>query len=206
MRFLLFNAVVGLALVYLFNGGEMPTGGFRESVAAVQDKAQDLAEKARRQLVVADAPKPKAQPKPEPKAEPKGYAKDVIPAPAPKKPRPVKRKRSATPPPPPPPAPGAKMASEDAQPLVEPLPLPEAKTVASRPVHSIDESKAVASPVERRRDAVLADGPVNEAATASRRPVALKEGTHLMSAAERRRQLDSLAEEMEMLYLEKIGG
>jgi len=196
MRFLLFNAIVGLALVYLFNGGELPLnslqGGFRESVAAVQATAEKAAVKVKRQLHVADAPK----------AEPKGYAKDVIPPPRPAPqpvPAPVKRQQTKTPPPPPP-VPGAKMA----EPRVAPLPLPQARTVAERPVHAIDEAKALkaAAPRDQRRDEVLSNGPVND--TAGR--VALKEGTRLMTATERRRQLDDLAEEMEMLYLDKIGG
>ncbi|MDD9877783.1 MAG: hypothetical protein OXR84_10120, partial [Magnetovibrio sp.] len=59
------------------------------------------------------------------------------------------------------------------------------------------------SPVQARREAVLANGPVDDTPGGK---VTLKEGTHLMSARERRRQLDDLAEEMEMLYLEKVGG
>ena len=52
--------------------------------------------------------------------------------------------------------------------------------------------------VAKRRAQVLAKGkPV---------PVALKAGTAMMLASERRRELDALAEEMEMLYIEKVGG
>ncbi len=212
MRFLLFNAIVGLALVYLFNGGELSLnglqGGFRESVAAVQETAEQAARKVKRQLHVADAPKPAVASKP----QPKGYAKDVIPAPKPTPPVPVKRKQTNTPPPPPP-VPGAKMAEPRSGPKIEPLPLPRAQMVAERPAHKIDESKAVKHPVAARRDEVLGNGPVDGPTQGaagrthgSGGRVALKEGTSLMSASERRRQLDDLAEEMEMLYLEKIGG
>ena len=77
--------------------------------------------------------------------------------------------------------------------------MPEAKTVGARPVHTINEADAL---VAKRRDEVLGTAP----ARAGTAKVALKEGTSLMSARERRRQLDRLAEEMELLYLEKVGG
>lgn len=199
MRFLLFNAVVGLALVYLFQGGSLSLDGVK---AAVQETAQMAAAKIERQVQVADAPKP--QPKPQPKrqpkpaAEPDGHARDVIPAPKPAPPAP--RRQSETPPPPPP-VPGAKLAEakDGDDTTVGPLPLPEPQEVAARPVHTADEQKAVDASVAARRDAVLGQGPANGR-------VALKEGTQMMSASERRRQLDALAEEMEMLYLEKVGG
>ena len=69
----------------------------------------------------------------------------MIPEPAPTAPTKEHRpaKRTKTPPPPPPPAPGTQTAETEQQPA-----LPQAKTIAKRPLHTINEAEAVA----RRRD------------------------------------------------------
>jgi len=198
MRFLVFNIAVGLALVYLVNGGSMPTGGFQQNLADAGRKAEAMAASLQRKLTVADAPKPGTQ------SNSDGHGRDVIPStpqtppvskPAQKpvqKPAPKKRTRTAAPPPPPPLAPAVsvpvrKLAGIPGQPKPKPI-----------------------GAVAQRRAEVLAVGETKEPASApsvqTPSNVSLKAGAKLMSAAERRRQLHSLAEDMEMLYLEKIGG
>jgi hypothetical protein len=205
MRFLIFNAVVGLALVNLFTGGEFPTGGFRDNLAAMHKSAEQAASDLKRKLIVTDARTPEAA-APD-KIETPGYAKDVIPTVRPTKHPSAKVRPQLKLAPPPPAAPAPK--NTQAAPA-----LPKAETIAKRPVHTTDEAKALTEnqaavrsgtakdAVAKRRDEVLANGPVRPSGT----KVALKKGTQLMSARERRRQLDRLAEEMEMLYLEKVGG
>ena len=191
MRFLFFNVIVGLALVYLFNGDKMPTGGFRESVSVKQESTGKAVGKMKRKLDVVNTQKSKTNTdaKAEPKTEPKAFTKDIIPV---RKLAPAKREQSPPPPPP---------SAEPYEQLVQPLRLPKAQTITSRPVHTIDEAYAVNIPVLKHGDEVFASGP----APAPGAKFSLKEGTNLMSVDERRRQLDNLAEEMELLYFEKIG-
>ena len=194
MRFLIFNAIVGLALVYLFNGGELPTDGLLESFTSKQESAGKITEHLNRKLAVINTKKssPNANEKSEQKIEPKSYARDVISA---TKPVAVINNQTRTPPP------LAPNTKSDEQ-LVQPLQLPKAQIVASRPVHPIDEAKAVNLSDPQHHDEVFTS---RSSPTASTK-LSLKKGTSLMSTTERRRQLDNLAEEMELLYLEKTGG
>ena len=194
MRFLIFNAIVGLALVYLFNGGELPTDGLLESFTSKQESAGKTTEHLNRKLAVIDTKKSSlnADEKSEQKIEPKSYARDVIPA---TKPATVINNQTSTPPP------LAPITKSEEQ-LFQPLPLPKAQIVTSRPAHTIDEAKAVNLSDQQRHDEV----PTSRSSPTASAKLSLKKGTNLMSTIERRRQLDNLAEEMELLYLEKTGG
>jgi len=181
MRFLFFNIVVGLALVYLYNGGEIDLSRFQSVM------------KSAPQIVADSTPK-----KPKPSS---GHARDIIeepskpkgtpPAPKPEKPKAVS------------PVPEASTKSVvSAEPKTKQLPAIEkpvtvARRVVNRPLYKSEDAE-----VAQRRDEVLGSSHQNPAS----QKFTLKEGAALMSNAERRRSLDALAEEMEMLYLEKIGG
>jgi hypothetical protein len=198
MRFLIFNAIVGLALVYLFNGGQLPTGGLLKSFVSKQESAEKTAGKTIEHLneklavIETKEPSPIANKKSEQKIEPKSYARDVIPT---TKPATVINNQARAP------LPLAPITKSDEQ-LVQPLQLPKAQIVKSLPVHTIDEAKAVNLSDQQRHDEV----PNNRTSPTVSAKFSLKKGTSLMSTTERRRQLDNLAEEMELLYLEKNGG
>ena len=183
MRFILFNIAVGTALIYLFNGGELSLNQLK--IGLQQAKAQ-----------VAQLGEPKPTPKPaaaqQLAKEGKGHGRDVIrdPKPKPQAPAPTSK-------------PKPKTKSKEPTPTVPQLEKPA--SIANHPTPKLvpGANASIKVPpvppaVAKRRAQVLAKGkPV---------PVALKAGTSMMLASERRRELDALAEEMEMLYIEKVGG
>ena len=185
MRFILFNIAVGAALIYLFNGGELPLNQLKSGLQ--QTKAQ-----------IAQLGEPKPTPKPaaaqQLAKEGKGHGRDVIRDPKPKPQAPA---------PAPTPKPKPKTKSKESAPTVPQLEKPA--SIANHPTPKLvpGANASIKVPpvppaVAKRRAQVLAKGkPV---------PVALKAGTSMMLASERRRELDALAEEMEMLYIEKVGG
>ena len=189
MRFILFNIAVGTALIYLFNGGELSLNQLK--IGLEQAKAQ-----------VAQLGEPKPTPKPaaaqQLAKEGKGHGRDVIrvPKPKPQAPAPTSNPNSN-------PNPKPETQSKESAPTVPQLEKPDsiAKHPTPKLVSGADASikvPPVPPAVAKRRAQVLAKGkPV---------PVALKAGTSMMLASERRRELDALAEEMEMLYIEKVGG
>ena len=208
MRFLVFNIAVGLALVYLINGGSMPTGGIKQGLADMGRKAEAVAAGLQRKLIVADAPKPGTGSD--------GHGRDTIPgSPAPKpisKPTPKPTTRSAI-------EPAVQSPkTSDNQPVMRatapPSPPPAAKPSPRKLVRLktapkiIKSGRDVAPEVARRRAEVLGQTAPTAAAASKALPskVALKAGAQLMTPAERQRQLQSLAEDMELLYLEKVGG
>ena len=183
MRFILFNIAVGAALIYLFNGGELSLNQLK--IGLQQAKAQ-----------VAQLGEPKPTPKPaaaqQLAKEGKGHGHDVIrdPKPKPQAPAPTSKSKPKT-------------KSKEPTPTVPQLEKPA--SIANHPTPKLvpGANASIKVPpvppaVAKRRAQVLAKGkPV---------PVALKAGTSMMLASERRRELDALAEEMEMLYIEKVGG
>lgn len=182
MRFLFFNLVVGAALLYLYKGGDIDLSRF----AGVVNNAPVV--------VAANAPQPKSV-KP-------GHARDVIDepaAPAPK-PKPTSKKAEVSEPTAP-----AKSATPNER---EALKLPTIEkeiSVAKRTPKTPRFENTVVSEdpaVLRRRAEVLETTPQKS----GNQEFALKEGTSLMSTADRRRSLETLAEEMEMLFLEQVGG
>jgi len=196
MKFIAFNLVVGAALVYLFSAdsGELHDLADRThaTVGQVKSYARDLVGKE-----TPPAPPPVAAIAPEPAPEPKAIAKPV--------PKPEPKVAKAAPPPPPPkPKPAPKLA--------EMPKLPAATEVAQRPTPkkaALDVTKMaekrldseVPPAVAKRRAEVLAGvGGASKPAPRRQAPVALAEGESLMSPAERRRKLHTLAEEMELMY------
>ena len=185
MRFILFNIAVGTALIYLFNGGELSLNQLK--IGLQQAKAQ-----------VAQLGEPKPTPKPaaaqQLAKEGKGHGHDVIRDPKPKPQAPAPTSKSK---------PKPKTKSKEPTPTVPQLEKPA--SIANHPTPKLvpGANASIKVPpvppaVAKRRAQVLAKGkPV---------PVALKAGTSMMLASERRRELDALAEEMEMLYIEKVGG
>ena len=182
MRFLFFNIVVGTALLYLYKGGDIDFSYF----ARADNRPPEIL----------------AANKPQPKPAKPGHARDVIDEPkAPVlAPKPSQEKTMA-------PAPKTvpkTVVTE--QPKIEKLPeIKNPITVAKRipkvphfDTNTISEDPAVA----RRRSEVMETA----SAPSSSQDFALKEGTSLMSTADRRQSLDRLAEEMELLFLETVGG
>ncbi len=104
------------------------------------------------------------------------------------------------------PAPQTPAQAEAAPAKAAPPPLPPAIPVAPREARMVPGDADVAAPgggldpdVRQRRAEVLGE--------ARRRPrVTVEEGGELMSPAERRRELDALVEQMELLYIGQIGG
>jgi hypothetical protein len=97
--------------------------------------------------------------------------------------------------------------------LAEPTWIPETKT--NQPDETLGAGKPqkqIATAVQRRRDEFLGRGtkPTPQKSSAStvgaKQAYRMKEGDQLMSPSQRRRELRSLVEEMELLYLDKAGG
>lgn len=183
MKFLVFNLAVAAALVFLFTADR---GDVQKMAGQVHDAAADVKAYAKRTLnkgekilnsgiaASADAP------------EPAQRAAPAKPAPAPV---PAPRQTNGTPPKlkavPPPPAPPKASRIANAAPAAPPLSLkPEV--------------------AKRRREVLDGLPPANPTATIAATAPKLKEGTKLMTAADRRKELLSLAEEMELLYARSI--
>ncbi len=215
MRYILFNIAVGAALIYLFKGGELALPDIqaqfdraKNEIAALTDTSPAKQTEAAAKPLLAKAgqgqgdghghdtihePAPKPLPQPAPPPKPK-LKPGVNAAPRKAPPLPVAKQVAARPEPKLAPKGVAMGSVPTAMPAIPPVP-PAPTRLASRD----------ADPVLQRRAEVLAEGaPVRPAPRSQ--PVALKAGTSLMTAAERRRELDTLADEMEMLYIEKIGG
>ncbi len=180
MRFLLFNIVVGVALLNLFGGG-LDLNDLKQRFLDTEPVAEMVATPVA--TPAATAPIAVAA------TQGPGSGRDVIEEPKPpvKKPvtKPVKKPKRSN--------------ADTALPQ-----LAEARTIESAPEPKVVPNaapKTMPDAVAQRRAEVLADGPAKPT-----RRVALKAGSAMMSTTERRRELDALVEEMEMLYLDKIGG
>ncbi len=181
MRFLLFNVVVGLALLNLFGGG-LDLNDLKQRFLSTESVIEMTAETPAAPIVVAAKQGP-------------GSGRDVIGEPEPKPPvkkpvtKPVKKPKQSS--------------AAPALPKFAPaLPkLAEARTIAPAP-----EPKMVPNAVAKRRAEVLGTEVAQGTRSKPARRVALKAGAAMMSTADRRRELDALVEEMEMLYLDKVGG
>ena len=180
MKFLLFNAVVVAALAYLFT---MERGDFRDAadslhrtVEQVRDSAEDIADKAKRAAPAVPSPLSEAETEVEEEAPP-------LPEPRPE------------------------VAA--AAPAPEPAPEP---TKAPAPLLAGD-LPPVADPAVAQRRAEVLDGllaadpaPLPDVLPDALPPeLALAEGEVLMSPQERVRELNLLAEEMELLFVSKMG-
>jgi hypothetical protein len=183
MKFLVFNIVVAAALVFLMTADrgqvELAAGRAHEIAGDIRDFAERAVDQGRR-LLTRGAP----EPGPDVRSE-------TIASQAPERvaaaPEPVAPKEAAAKPPPPPPEPKR---------LAEAAP-PSPPAIVREATPPAPERTARDAAVERRRSEVLAGVPDRSAS-----PIA--EGATLMAPAERRRELLSLAEEMELLYARSI--
>jgi len=185
MRFLFFNIVVGLALVYLYNGGQLDLSRLESAVKASPKTVAALA---------STEAKPSA-----------AHARDRMEEPA----TPIGANALAE-------KPHSKTNIQTPEPAVNTVaspketaeklpPIETAKTIARRIPRSPNFSAVDPREdreIAQRRAEVLGSGQDGS----TRQKLTLKEGTSMMSRTERRRALDTLAEQMEMLYLENVGG
>ena len=197
MRFILFNIVVAAGLVFLLTRtGDLVAPAGRDTFSDVVLKATEIGDqvaeklaRARRSTASDETGAPVMNADRDPPAAP-GTPKAV---------------EATEPSPSPPTGPravaGSQAAEEsvtDAEPAALPPPLPAAievppRTVAAVPADDLDAE------VRKRRAEVLGEGSAKARFT-------VEEGSELMTPAERRRELDALVEEMELLYIGQIGG
>jgi hypothetical protein len=188
MKFLIFNLAVAAALVFLFaaDRGEVQrvAGQVRDAVGGVKDyarKALDDGKAALGGTVVPEPPEAAAPLPVEAPADARAEARPVAPQP----PEAAPRGRSA---PPRPPAP------------------PRTAVAVAPPGDAIPPAPPGLDPAVAQRRKEVLEGIVSaDPAPASSPAPALREGTRLMSAADRRKELLSLAEEMELLYARSVG-
>ncbi len=203
MRFLLFNAAVVAALIYLLSAdrSEFRAAADRlyDTVGRVEDAARDGIERvgsAARDSAPSEAATETAASQDEPREE-KGRTRQSEPDPNPERPR---RLAAETAPEPVPPAPAPGAAAPSGAPsggtgeaaLVRDLPPVDDPAVAKRRAEVLDGIAALDS------------APVPAAPEVAALEVALAEGETLMSPEERLRELYTLAEEMELLFVTKL--
>ena len=198
MKFIFFNIIVGVALVYLVTGGSPEAlsnlgvpSPVLDTIEEVKEKVGSI-EKVMKKVKEDATLAPKTKP-PSPEIAP---TKDV----AEVEQEPVLPAQSFKP-------------EQKLPELAEPTWIPEAKT--NRPDETLGTGKPqkqIATAVQQRRDEILGRGikPTPQKSLASvggaKRAYAVKDGEQLMSPSQRRRELRSLVEEMELLYLDKAGG
>jgi outer membrane biosynthesis protein TonB len=199
MKFLLFNVAVATALVFLFTADR---GEVQKVAGQVHDAAGDVkayADKAlaagqtmlRRDAVTREQ---KANPAtaaaaPKPVAPPVETSPSVAPAAQPAQPPAIAQPRRDPPPPP-------------RQVVQRPAPAAPAVRPSTRSVAKKAAPAGLDPAVAKRRQELL-DGLDTADNTVASAP-ALKEGTRLMSPSDRRKELLTLAEEMELLYARSI--
>lgn len=202
MKYVLFNIAVATALVFLFTAdrGEVQRiAGRAHDVAGDVKAYADKAFSTGRSLLARQAVNNERQTDPAPVAAP---AKPV-PAPTPKPAAPTATRPAlpptTTPPAVTPPAPSRTPPAARRR-LAGNFPaVPETEPKVAAPSLAAAPSADLDPDVAKRRREVL-QGIDTTAAAA---PV-LKEGTRLMTPSERRRELLSLAEEMELLYARSV--
>ncbi|MEC7303298.1 MAG: hypothetical protein VXV97_12200 [Pseudomonadota bacterium] len=203
MRFILFNLVVGAAVVYLISGNAGDTvrsAGFSETTASV---IEDIGDKARATVAKAVEKTPNGAPTADKNPKPKTVAKTpngATPTEENPKPKAVAKTHETS---------ATAMKTPELKKTVPPL--EEAKTVVSRPIQKTPPSKAnpvdeapngqlasVSPEVDKRRAEILGkrdDGP----------KYAIEGGEQLMSATDRYRELSKLVDDMELVYFNSLG-
>ena len=205
MKFILFNVVVvaaGLVFLLTRTDGPVATTG-RGVLAEAVLKVTEIGDQVVERLARVD---PEASPgtaAPAKAGRPAGNADRESPPPPPAPPAAPNADETAKPPPQ---APTGGYAIAGAPAKTAPPPLPPAIQVAPRETRAVPRDAAVTASaggleadVRRRRAEVL-----GEAARKTR--VTVADGDELMTPAERRRELDVLVEQMELLYIDQIGG
>ncbi|MEC8371864.1 MAG: hypothetical protein VXZ99_13745 [Pseudomonadota bacterium] len=203
MRFILFNLVVGAAVVYLISGNAGDTvrsAGFSETTASV---IEDIGDKARATVAKAVEKTPNGAPTADKNPKPKTVAKTpngATPTEENPKPKAVAKTHETS---------ATAMKTPELKKTVPPL--EEAKTVVSRPIHKTPPSKAnpvdeapngqlasVSPEVDKRRAEIL--GKRDDAPK-----YAIESGEQLMSATDRYRELSKLVDDMELVYFNSLG-
>jgi outer membrane biosynthesis protein TonB len=183
MRYLVFNLLVVGALAFMLFDGKPPQTA-REAVDKIVVQTDRLIEKGK-ELAANPAPTPEPILAPKPAPEPPvTRTADQVPAPAPKAKPPVARPMTA-------PAPVAPPAP------VKPV------AVTSRPAETTVPSRAdkkLPPDVARRRAEIL--GTANEGVATPPSPTV---ESAFMTPRQRRGELSKLAEDMELLFVEKSG-
>jgi hypothetical protein len=178
---LAFNVLVLIALVYLVAGGQ-PSREIRDGAVQAVEAARTLVPLPRQ---AADAPVSEPVPVKGPAAE--------APRPMPKPPTPPATPEAAS----------DKPVVPAPAPVVTPPELPSAQEVAERAarppvtVAATRPDAPIDPAVARRRAEVLADGPVPPATRQASKPA-------FMTPAERVRELQRLAEEMEIVFTDRL--
>ncbi len=189
MKFLLFNAAVIAALIYLFGADrsdlDAASGHLRASAERLGDVAQDKVDAALDGLP--------AKPSLDDEAL-RGYAEepDTPPAEA-EAPEPLPEDKT-----------DATMASDTTESVGPSAPTPSETVTkpAEAPAKATTDSlPALRDPAVAKRRAEVLGGGARATGTAS---VALAEGERLMSPEQRVRELHALAEEMELLFVDKM--
>lgn len=189
MKFLIFNLAVAAALVFLFTADR---GDVQKMAGQVHDAATDIkgyAERALNKSAKIASPNPVATPEPAREPAPKLAAEKPAPVHVPVQ-TPVK-------------SPVKSPVISNAKP--RPSPTPPVPHQASRVAEAIPPAPPISlkPAVAQRRQEVL-DGVPPTAPTNANGAPKLQDGTKLMTAADRRKELLSLAEEMELLYARSI--
>ena len=199
MKFLLFNVAVATALVFLFTAER---GEVQKIAGQVHDAAGEMKEYANKAFNTGQAV-----------MERTAENKHSAPVPAPRKPlspppavqptvkpaAPAAKSKPAPAPAPPPPS----QLARNLPPMPEVAPPGKPKAV---PEIGASRSARLDPDVAKRRKEILdgLDTAGDTAPQTARATPALKDGARLMTASERRKELLSLAEEMELLYARSI--
>ncbi|MCG8511548.1 MAG: hypothetical protein MI741_20230 [Rhodospirillales bacterium] len=226
MRFLIFNAVVIAALFYLFNADKDDIASVADRAHAVVARAQDAASTAAERVQELSKTEQLRQRLQDfSKAgdtdmvdEPETAAKEAVT----EMPAEVITENAEQPLPPQPPAPeetgtkapqtGTRLAAagDTAQdPLQE---IPE-RWIPERPRHTVDHAAAEAAipevptddPAVAKRRAEILDGVAETPPAKNGAEIAIADGESLMTPRERRKELHNLAEDMELVYIRKLG-
>ena len=178
MKFLVFNLAVAAALVFLFTADR---GDVQKMAGQVHDAAADVKAYAKRALNKGEKMLEPAPAAPPGKAEPTGQAAPARPAPV----HPPKQ-------------------TNEAPPTVSPSPVPRQARRVVEAAPAAPTTSLKPDVAKRRREVLHGIPPAAPGTTIGAAPK-LREGAKFMTTADRRKELLSLAEEMELLYARSIG-
>lgn len=183
MKFLIFNLTVAAALFYLISADraefQAAAGRVHDAAGEIKSMAERAVDKGRRML---DQSSSGVQtPRPTRIAEETTKTPEIAPRPAPA----------------PPVAP--------VTPVKTPYPTPVPASSIARTAAPMPPMPPIAPAVARRRAEILNGVETVESTVDSvQQDVSLKDGARMMTPAQRRKELFSLAEEMELLYARKV--
>ena len=189
MRFILFNIAVGTALVYLFNTGTLPLGDLRANVdrTAAKVVAWSNAKTSQPKLIVQPSAKIGTSGQKN-ISERQVVPREEIPIPGPRRSakEAVETGRSFN-----------KLDRPNSQQAPPPKIKAQESTKGPAVRHALSKTQDSRAYRTKTRDVKL---------PALKQRFTIKTGASMMSASDRKRELDALAEEMELLYIKKLGG